>query len=86
MRAYACTDVPCSDKICFPQSHIKCGVAKSCLGTQTALQVPICDQIINNFVFAVTYTLLRDYMHNEPYQRVGRVSVGMTGIRNICNT
>ena len=29
--------VQCSDKICFPQLRIKCGVAKSCPGTHTAL-------------------------------------------------
>ena len=73
MRAYACTDVPCSDKICFPQLRIKCGVAKSCMpgDPNNSASAYICDQIINNFVLAVTYTLLRDYMHNEPYQRVG---------------
>ena len=46
VRAYACTGVciaysECSDKIRFPQLHIKCGVAKSCPGTHTALQVPM---------------------------------------------
>ena len=30
--------VQCSDKIRFPQLHIKCGIAKSCPGTHTALQ------------------------------------------------
>ena len=34
--------VPCSsDKTCFPQLRIKCGITKSCPGTHTALQVPI---------------------------------------------
>ena len=46
--AYACLcmhrhtySVQCSDKICFPQLCIKCGAAKSCPGTHTALQVPM---------------------------------------------
>ena len=30
--------IQCSDKIRFPQLWIKCGVAKSCPGTHTALQ------------------------------------------------
>ena len=33
--------VQCSDKIQFPQLRIKCGIAKSCLGTHTALQAPM---------------------------------------------
>ena len=33
--------VQCSDKICFPQLRIKCGIAKSCPGTHTALQAPM---------------------------------------------
>ena len=33
--------VQCSDKICFLQLHMKCGIAKSCPGTHTALQVPM---------------------------------------------
>ena len=33
--------VQCSDKIRFPQLRIKCGVAKSCPGTHTALQAPM---------------------------------------------
>ena len=33
--------VQCSDKIHFPQLRIKCGVAKSCPGTHTALQAPM---------------------------------------------
>ena len=40
--AYACTDIQKSaqwtDEIPFPQLRIKCGVAKSCPGTHTALQ------------------------------------------------
>ena len=46
--AYACLhmhrrtySVQCSDEICFPQLRIKCGIARSCLGTHTALQAPI---------------------------------------------
>ena len=31
----------CSDKIRLPQSCFKCGIAKSCPGTHTALQVPV---------------------------------------------
>ena len=39
---YRCMySIQCSDKIRFPQLHIKCGVAKSCPGTDTALQVPM---------------------------------------------
>ena len=33
--------VQCSDKIRFPQLHMKCGIAKSCPGTHKALQVPM---------------------------------------------
>ena len=33
--------VQCSDKIRFSQLRIKCGVAKSCPGTHTALQAPM---------------------------------------------
>ena len=33
--------VQCSDKISFPQLHIKCDVAKSCLCTHTTLQAPM---------------------------------------------
>ena len=42
MHAYECTDVRIAysvvKKIHFPQLRIKCGVAKSCPGTHTALQ------------------------------------------------
>ena len=34
-RSYS---LQCSDKIRFPQLRTKCGVAKSCTGTHTALQ------------------------------------------------
>ena len=37
--------VQCSDKICFPQLGIKCSVAKSCPGTNTALQAPMVPSI-----------------------------------------
>ena len=37
--------VQCSDKICFPQLGIKCGVAKSCPGTHTALQASMMSNI-----------------------------------------
>ena len=33
--------VQCSDKIRFPQLRINCGIAKSFLGTRTALQAPM---------------------------------------------
>ena len=43
--AYACTDVrkkgQCNDKIRFLELRIKCGIANSCPGTHTALQVPM---------------------------------------------
>ena len=41
--AYASTDVRIaySDKIHFPQLRIKCGIAKTCPGTHTALQAPM---------------------------------------------
>ena len=44
-RAYVMSDVriaysTCSDNM-LPQLRIKCGVAKSCPGTHTALQVPV---------------------------------------------
>ena len=39
---HRCTyGVQCSDKIHFPQLCIKCGIAKSCPGTHTALQAPM---------------------------------------------
>ena len=42
MHTHRCTySIQCSDKIHFPQLRIKCGVAKSCLSTHTALQVPM---------------------------------------------
>ena len=43
-RAYAHTDVciavQCSDNT-LPQLHIKCGIAKFCPGTHSALQAPM---------------------------------------------
>ena len=39
---HRCThSLQCSDKMRFPQLRIKCGIAKSCPGTHTALQAPI---------------------------------------------
>ena len=43
-KEYMCTDIHIaysSKKIHFPQLRIKCGKAKSCLGTHTALQEPM---------------------------------------------
>ena len=57
MRAYAHTDV-CTvysdDTIRFPQLCIKCGVAKSCPGTHTALQPPMVKESLklNKFQFS----------------------------------
>ena len=58
--------VQCSDKICFPQLCIKCGLAKSCPGIHTALQVPMVkiSRILMPVVFSqyivsfITYRLL----------------------------
>ena len=42
IHTHRCTySIQCSDKIRFLQLCIKCGVAKSCPGTYTALQAPI---------------------------------------------
>ena len=38
--------VQCSDKIRFPQLCIKCGIAKSCPGTHTALQAPMSSLVL----------------------------------------
>ena len=86
MDAYAYTDVRIaysvhpSNKIRFPKLRIKCGVAKSCPGTHTALQAPMLQTTSHYSIKLVSpilkYTLKLASLGTRPLKKKGLVNGG----------
>ena len=64
--------IQCSDKIRFLQLRIKCSIAKSCLGTHTALQAPMMNDDVFIPVAIMNSKYIAIYVYNiQSSQNVG---------------
>ena len=74
------THIQCRDKIHFPQLCIKCGVAKSCPGIQTALQAPM---LMNDVTSQCNFPLS---LVRTPLQHSKRKGCPMSIVQHFCTS